>query len=458
MHITTTRSPGDVARIALDPSSDRPPAAEFDTAAGTAVAAPTSLGLRLEFLDALRGIAAMLVVVEHFAEHLWPAFAVFSLTRFRLGEYGVVLFFLVSGFIIPASLERRGSLSQFWVGRAFRLFPLYWACLAAILVLHFGPDSYRGLAPEYWTRWLHHFAFNATMMQDFLGVPLVLGQSWSLAYEMTFYLLVSVLFVAGRHTRSGPIAGVLLVVSALIGGRLPSNMLTTGLSSKRVLFTVACVLVAVAVVGWLTRARGVALQLPALVVTAAVVVMVLNRYETTFQAAFFFGTLFAGTALYRWTTGQLSTRAVVLLGVIVVMSVVIAQMHDWSPWLAGQPQVNYRFHQAEVLTYLSAYATFLLALTYRHLHFPRVLTYLGTISYSLYLVHAVVLFTLPAMPSAPWRALVLGTVVSIAASSATYYGIEKPFIALGRRVTGAMPTRHHGVRAADPVSAATVPV
>lgn len=86
------------------------------------------------------------------------------------------------------------------------------------------------------------------------------------------------------------------------------------------------------------------------------------------------------------------------------------------------------------------------------------LTYLGTISYSLYLVHALVLFTLPAMPSAPWRALVPGTVVSIAASSATYYGIEKPFIALGRRVTGAMPTRHHGVRAADPVSAATVPV
>src|SRR5262245_66328571 len=81
---------------------------------------------RLLFLDALRGIAAMAVFISHAAERVSPILRDIVHTRFDLGHFGVTLFFLCSGFIIPFSLERQNSLPRFWIIRAFRLYPLYW--------------------------------------------------------------------------------------------------------------------------------------------------------------------------------------------------------------------------------------------------------------------------------------------------------------------------------------------
>src|SRR6266480_3962126 len=77
---------------------------------------------RLGFLDVARGLAALLVLLSHAFGHL-PAAA-------ALGRTGVLLFLVVSGFIIPASLEQGGSNARFWLRRFFRLFPLYWASIA----------------------------------------------------------------------------------------------------------------------------------------------------------------------------------------------------------------------------------------------------------------------------------------------------------------------------------------
>jgi len=54
---------------------------------------------------------------------------------FDPGQYGVFVFFLVSGYIVPASLERKGSVRGFWVSRVFRLYPLYLFALSAMIVL-----------------------------------------------------------------------------------------------------------------------------------------------------------------------------------------------------------------------------------------------------------------------------------------------------------------------------------
>lgn len=78
---------------------------------------------RLAWLDALRGPAALAVTMHHagwtFVPGLWAEVD----RRIDLGTWGVFVFFLVSGYIIPASLERRGDLRAFWTGRAFRLLP-----------------------------------------------------------------------------------------------------------------------------------------------------------------------------------------------------------------------------------------------------------------------------------------------------------------------------------------------
>lgn len=414
---------------------------EVDLSAGRAVdehargVAPTTLGARLEFLDALRGIAATVVVVEHVCELQWPGFAKFALERFRFGEFGVVVFFLCSGFIIPASLERRGSLRDFWIGRVFRLFPLYWAALAAVLVLHFGFSDYRGLPDTYWTHWLRNTAVNLTMVQDFTGQPLTLGQSWTLAYEMAFYIGVSILFVAGLHRRSVWVAAFGLVVSAIVGNKLRTNALNTAGPRMTALAVVAVVL-AVAIVWWLTRHASPVARLWCMLFAALLALALFNRYEPTFQAAFFLGTMFAGTTIYRWTQGDYRGRVLVALGVLVVAVVVIAQLHDWSPWLHSVPTVNRHFHQAEVVTYLSAYLLFAAAVALRHRHFPRVLTYLGTISYSLYIVHPLLIYTVPASLN-HWQAVVVQIGGTVVVSAITYQFIEKPAINAGRRLARA---------------------
>jgi hypothetical protein len=84
--------------------------------AGPALGPASTVKGRLEFLDALRGIAALAVALQHGAEILWPAYLRWSIEVFRPGEYGVFVFFICSGFIIPASLEKYGSVARFWIG------------------------------------------------------------------------------------------------------------------------------------------------------------------------------------------------------------------------------------------------------------------------------------------------------------------------------------------------------
>ena len=79
---------------------------------------------RLAWLDALRGIAALCVVYAHFGTRVLPQVHRAVYHVFDPGLYGVLVFFLVSGYIVPASLERRGSVRNFWLSRLFRLVPL----------------------------------------------------------------------------------------------------------------------------------------------------------------------------------------------------------------------------------------------------------------------------------------------------------------------------------------------
>ena len=176
---------------------------------------------RLQFLDCLRGIAALAVALQHGAELLWPDYLRWSVEVFRPGEYGVFVFFLCSGFIIPASLERHNSFRRFWIGRFFRLFPLYWFALLTLVVLWlFGAYEFPVGVGE------RAFVLNLTMVQNFLGVPNIIGASWSLAYEMCFYLAASALFLAGVHKKSVSIAFVAICAGAAGGMLIPSFVVT----------------------------------------------------------------------------------------------------------------------------------------------------------------------------------------------------------------------------------------
>jgi peptidoglycan/LPS O-acetylase OafA/YrhL len=80
---------------------------------------------RLAWLDVLRGLAALAVVFNHSGYFLPAGVKAAVYQWINPGDYGAFVFFIISGYIVPASLERKGSVRTFWVSRVFLLYPLH---------------------------------------------------------------------------------------------------------------------------------------------------------------------------------------------------------------------------------------------------------------------------------------------------------------------------------------------
>ncbi|MRH88116.1 acyltransferase family protein [Nocardia sp. SYP-A9097] len=400
-------------------------------------------GGRFEFLDALRGLAALAVVVQHSSERLWPAYFRFSQAHFGLGEFGVFVFFLVSGFIIPASLERGRSLGAFWVGRFFRLFPLFWACLVGAVILH---SIHRYMLPGgFLADPVRSFMANLTMMQFFIGSwdIQIIGASWSLSYELTFYLLLSLLLIAGLNRRSVPLA-VLAVGLIAPGALLPAALITGGAANVGTRSIVAVVTVVVAAV-FVYLAADRRLALAAILIAFITVPLVLNQPGPSVLTFGYFATMFVGTVLYRITSGEVAAwrgwavfgfAICVIFGICTFVEPVLdATSGVWVTWVK-QPS-----------TIIPAYLVFAGALLLRRRSFPRPLLFLGRISYSLYVVHALVLDGLPRWTTsvagipALWLTFFSWVIGAVVTAAVTYRLIEKPCHNLGHRMIARVDAR-----------------
>ncbi|MCK1737168.1 acyltransferase [Bradyrhizobium sp. 138] len=173
---------------------------------------------RLAFIDTLRGIAVLAVVVQHaleviVREHPTGAYHAFLHDAIgyymNFGRFGVVLFFFVSGFVIPFSFPASASpVNDFAISRFFRLYPAYWTSIAIGLVTMQAVTSR--------TYPLSQIAANLTMLQSFMEVPHLWDFYWTLAIELLFYLVCIVLFAAGLvHRRLTAVA--IVVATALVG-------------------------------------------------------------------------------------------------------------------------------------------------------------------------------------------------------------------------------------------------
>ena len=396
---------------------------------------------RLEFLDALRGIAALVVAIQHTSEVIWPQVVAFSHIWWRPGEFGVLVFFICSGFIIPASMERRGNLAEFWIGRAFRLFPLYLAVVGLGLVAFATPWAAPG--PGY--RVVSDSLINTTMLQVFSGRPLVIGASWTLGYEMVFYLLMTVLFMLGWHRRSAGIA-VGLVTAALVGGGfLVPAFLQQPQIRQWPAVVIGLVALAVAVIAPRLAGRQ---RVIALTITVVVLMLFLNRPHDLWFSLLLIASMFVGTVLYRYDIGELSGRtAATVFGFAIVGITLVEfcyQVGAPEPMTGATPR-----WWTEAGTFVSAYLVFGALFLLRNHAFPRVLVYLGTISYSVYLMHALVLL-LPNPPLPDVSAFAVLIVATLTLSAVTYHFIEKPGQMLGRRMIALYRKRTGGSAAQVP--------
>lgn len=158
----------------------------------------------LRSVQVLRGIAALAVVVCHAAttseKH---GITVPWMTGRNLGEWGVDIFFVISGFIMTLiTAKHRGRISdtcQFWIRRIFRIAPMYWLVSAAVL----ANAVFRPSGTDYKPTLGHVIAsFLFIPWADTRGVVApVLRVGWTLNFEMYFYLVFGVLLLAPRPTR-----------------------------------------------------------------------------------------------------------------------------------------------------------------------------------------------------------------------------------------------------------------
>ncbi len=150
---------------------------------------------KLAGIEALRGVAAIVVVLYHAARHLKQALNVSApAAATQFGHAGVDLFFVLSGFIILMVHRKDLGQPQRWprfaVKRFRRVMPTYWVALAITVGLacaagHGWPPAWRLLC-------------SASLAP--VRSPPLLSLAWTLQFEIMFYALFSVMIL---HRRAG---------------------------------------------------------------------------------------------------------------------------------------------------------------------------------------------------------------------------------------------------------------
>lgn len=347
---------------------------------------------RLTSLDAIRGIAALAVVIGHAIDEairliqspaLHDVLQSLAVDYVSLGRVGVVAFFCVSGYVIPFSFAHRHPVPSFLIARFFRLYPAYWVSmigallLAVVLSTPFPPPA--------------QILANITMIQLVLGQPDLIGVYWTLFYELVFYGLCLGAFIIGRMQSPPYLLAMVAGLSALglVAAVLRHSGMAAGVPIGLFMF------LAIMHLGTLAR---------------------VSDRDATPQARRYFA---IGLVIILVTTGPIAG-----IGFI-------------------QKATNQRLI-ADVTSLYVGLALFF-ALRRRNDLATVPLLFLGKISYSLYLMHPLCLVGLVAvghMLAPPFGSLFVLLSVPVCAillSTVTQHFVEEPSNQLGRRLRRMLP-------------------
>ena len=333
---------------------------------------------RFAFLDVTRAVAALSVMLQHGLEAsglegLEPGAV--ATTWLNLGETGVAIFFLVSGFIIPASMRGTPTFLRFWLRRIFRIYPLYLTIfVAALLVTKYLFD--KPLPPLGITIFSH-----LLIVQPWVGLPNFVGGAWTLLIEMIWYAAFSIAFFSGIGT------GKRLIVWFLI----------------------------------------------AYAIVIAVAAIVFPQFP--FGRFSIFALCFYGYAYLLRFEEKIDARTFMAISVTFLLLTLVSLFVGFALYPSGAHGAP--TFTCVVISWGLALALFPIAIRLRNVDFCNspVLRYLGEISYSLYLVHSLVMGIMMYLGVRVFVFLPILLVVTLTVSTLTYRFIERPGIALARRLT-----------------------
>ncbi len=139
-------------------------------------------------LNGIRAICALMVIKVH-ANWEIPG----GLQLFEWGSLGVDMFFVISGFLIVTLLlrerDRNGhmDLRQFYIRRTLRIFPIYYLVVGTLLLL--AVATYRH-SPHTWNLYKWSFPVFFLYLQDLVPISIgIMFHTWSLSMEEQFYLV-----------------------------------------------------------------------------------------------------------------------------------------------------------------------------------------------------------------------------------------------------------------------------
>lgn len=364
-------------------------------------------------LDALRGVAAFIVMLYHFfrlwtgTPHSRSVERLFTATPLRLlvaGRASVVLFFVLSGFVLslPRILGVEPGYRGYLLKRVCRIYlPYLFALGLAVLVCArwHGATEFGGWFALTWyeaPRWrlvLAHVLFLGSYDDTAYNTAF-----WSLVQEMRISLVFPVLF--WWVTRLGwrwalVVPPVLTVVTGVV-------LATTGVPEK-------------------------------------------GMWTLNYTGAFIYGILLARhkDALELWL-GNLGRGAYAVFATVAVLLFLVPDRASRMMLGLGPPAVD-------LIMMWGAAGIMLLAMSHEHvlrLLRGRWLQRLGRMSYSLYLLHGTVLFTLVYVFGARYGVLVLLTpyiLLTLLAGWPMYWLVERPAMMLGRRLASGGQTAKPGL-------------
>ncbi len=348
----------------------------------------------IPFLDGFRGYAILLVIIGHLNREDF----------LYLAQFGVTLFFFVSGFLITKLLiaEYQSThtirLKDFYLRRFFRLYPaLIFYLIITLLVIWIAQyqlvimDIVAGLF--YFTN--YYIVYAPPVIPD--NYPLTAYILWSLSVEEHFYLIFPVVFLLWYRPGSNNFLyylGVSLVVFFLI-------RTVMGLRSTDLAFTIRETY-------YTTHARADS------ILYGCFAALLIYAYPHTLAA--------------KWYMRVLRFWPVPAVAAVVLLSV---QKFD-AAWY----QIIVKYSLAGGLLCLTVPA--LLYVKARHwsmrIFTNPVILYIGKLSYSLYLFHWVsfkLVATYFPERNLTWYLLVI--VLSFALSALSYHFVERPFLSLRRK-------------------------
>ena len=350
---------------------------------------------RLAAMDGLRGFLALAVVFHHAA--MYHRFLIDGRweptpSRFydAMGPVGVSLFFMITGYLFWSRLvdaAGRPAWAALYIGRVFRIGPLYLAAVGVMLAVVFlqtGTASQPGGAAALLRQvgpWLALGALSGGDVDAYHGTSLLLaGVTWTLQSEWTFYLGLPVLALAARSRRAAlPIVAVALAICLT---RLAVHPASAGRVAQAALFLTGMMCASL-------HRQGLVARIP-------------DAWASVLVVALLAAGLLCAPA---YTPGM-----VVLLGLTFYL---VTSGCTVFGLLTSRPAIR-----------------------------------LGDVSYGIYLLQGLVLaavlrpaplraFAL-ASPAGHWSLVLLACVSLVAVATVAHVGIEQPGIALGRRAAAAL--------------------